>query len=236
MEFWSCATILFPALLAGGAGFLGGGYWAVSKFGAKAVFGYLLNIPTKLFGYALLAFRQKVTITLAFATAFRGTITTVLEAIQGTVTPLEVGRVLLGEIYRQTLLAPKVITQGLTQWIQFFTVDGVCTQIVSLDLLGAGFLNIWTGLSSVIILAFFYRLHKGYVQKQEVNREQTFMFIALVFVTSALIQIGVEQTQLYEVVEKTFSFLDILSGSIPETPVNESLNQSVNGSLNGGGG
>jgi hypothetical protein len=176
----------------------------------------------------LIAFRQKVTLVLAFVTAFRDTIGNGLQMLQGQTPVLEVGRVLLGELYRQTLLAPKMIAQGLDQWISFFAMNGVCRQIASLNVLGSGFLSIWTGVSSIIILAFFYRLYKGYVQKQEVDREMTFMFLAVVFLSSALVQVGIEQTQLYEVVKRMFSFLDVLSGSIPDAAANETVNQSLN--------
>lgn len=233
MGLLDCLHIALPAIFSVLLITFGPVAFGVYKYSLKAVAIYALGLPQKVLGYALIAFRQKVTIILATLTAFRGTIAELASTLSTGTGWWEVGMVFLEDLISKTFAATSLLAQGFDKWLEFLNTEGICSQLVNLDLLVAGALDIWTGFASIIILMFLYRLYRGRWQKAEVDKHETYLFIAFIFVATALLQIGIEQTQLYTVFERGMSLADAVSGLIP-TPevggeaVNQSLNQSVN--------
>jgi hypothetical protein len=207
--------------------------WAVYKYSVKAVFQYALGIPHKLLGLILLTFRQKATVVLAVITSFRDTLAKLAEAVATGKGWMEIPGLFVEDLLKKSLAASDLLAQGLGKWLQYLNADGICTKLVEMDLLLSGLLDVWTGIASIIVLMFLYRLYRGRWQKAEVDRHDQLIFLALIFAVTALIQIGIEQTRLYTVFERGTSLLDVLAQLMPEAGVEEPVNQTAGNTTTG---
>ncbi|MFB6209561.1 MAG: hypothetical protein ABEJ56_05520 [Candidatus Nanohaloarchaea archaeon] len=233
-DYWlfDCLKIAVPAILIAATALVGPTAYTVSKYGLKASVLLLSKLPARIAGYALLAFRQNFTIILATLTTFKGSLTGGLGVVTGKQSFFSVLEVFGTELYTKLLGVTSQFTKGLSQILAFFGKDNVCTQLTSLGKLAGGIVHIWYGLSSLIVLMFLYRLYRGRWQKAKVDKHEQLLVVALILMGSALLHVGVGQTQLGTLSDQLVSLADTLAQLVPNagstntTELNQTLNAS----------
>jgi hypothetical protein len=225
-----CWEIALGSLATVGAVTLGPIGWKIYKTGLRATSVYLTRLPSRIFGYALFAFRQKVTLALAFLTAFRGTIQEFGNILSAGAGVSELGLTFLSELWNQILLAPVQISAGLQHFLDFAQRPGVCGKLLNTGLLWQGAIDVWTGLSAVIIIVYLYKESRFRVRGRKPNNMDIGIFLVAVFGAATAFQAGLEGTSLLKAVESGQTLAEMLSGVLDQG-VNETfVNQSVNSS------
>jgi len=222
-----CWELALGSLTTVGAVVLGPIGWKIYRTGLKATAMYLTKLPSRVFGYALLAFRQKVTLGLAFLTAFRGTIQEFGNILSAGAGVGELGLTFLSELWNQILLAPVQVSKGLQHFLDFATQPGVCGKLLNTGLLWQGVIDVWTGLSAVIIIVYLYKEGRFRVRGRKPNNMDIGIFLVAVFGAATAFQAGLEGTSLFKAVESGQTLAEMLSGVLDQGVNASAVNQSA---------
>lgn len=243
MEILDCLHIVIPGLLgillAVGAPI---GY-KVYQTSVKATASYLLGAPIRLFGYVATAYSSKVTKVLAVATALGGTIKAGATALSTGKGFIHIAKVFVKEIYRETLSATGLLSQGFQTLTEFLSQPGVCSTLLNLDMLGIGVFYLWRGLAVVIVVLTLWGYYRSRGRKTEIDFDEKMLVIIALFSTTTLINIatstGTGTPGIVALIENSVEFFNTLSESIngivgntTATPDNETFNQTLNSTNN----
>lgn len=234
MGLLDCLHITLPFTIGILATLFGPLSYGVYKYGVKATSGYLISMPTRIAGYIFMAYSSKITKVFAFTTALGGTIKAAATSVATQTGWMNILTTFVHEVYRETLSATGLMAQGFQNLTQFLTTEGVCSQLVQLNLVATGIFNLWRGAAIIIVVLTGWGFYRNRGRKTEVDLDEKILLITALFSLTALINSKTgDGVSIFQVLESGTEFFETLAQQIPGSGAgNTTVNSSINTSLN----
>lgn len=242
MDLMQCLHIVLPALGVPALLVLGPVGRNIAKYGLKpglkVTGAYLVNIPTRIAGFVLIAYRSFVTKVVALATALGGTIQAVITASSEKGRWVDVASTFLEEVYRETLSSTGLMAKGFQELTSFLTQPGVCSQLLNLEKIGFGIFYIWRGVAIIIVVLWIVSKYREW-RNLPFDMDFKALTIGFLFTFTALVNLissGDSTTGLVELVNNGAEFLNALSEAVnsgpPQNNATENLSEGFSKSFN----